>query len=899
MAVIGCSTEPGAPEVGHRIPASVQPGVTGKYEVVGGDWTVDWRAYTSRYARSFAIASRWDLEPTDATTLRVVQPRHGGSPIGDRADRFALTELVVLARTAPSQPPQDVTRRCRIRASSNEHLLHHATDGHLAAFEEEGRGWVSDTLDVEHWIELDLPRSLAVTSVILYWPLTHQPGPWLLDPPRDAGLRAERLRFEAVAPGGSTVLASAEVGPPELYDGVFLRQRHELQETPTPSLEHARTFALPPPGPNAPELLRRHRWRLQDHRSPLMGEAMARVITLLGDRVTELPPVVAGTWDALAAHPAAATLSRPSREAMATPHGSLIVAHNDSVLVLGADSLGVVFGLFRLEKLIGDGEAVRERAWTPRFTPRAVCSYFPLLGGPDGMGFPQDYLWQILRSGGDAIYLFQAGPYLNDPVSIVGNPFGGEPGPDEGKIESLNGLVDRCRRLGIGVYVCLTLPGVMPPAFFDAHPEVRGNEAMGPYALCVSDPTVQRLIREGVRSLATAVPGLAGIVTLRSEVNQTCGGRGRCSRCARADAPPDDPVDLVFMLAEEGVAQAGAATRIIAFDWRAGNLSAPEIGWLNPTVDLWLRPDSLATTAESTLLRTRPHVETAPLLAACRDADRRVWIELQVSHPFPLHNVPEVSVPFVFADKIARVRALADSIGVGKLAFAMGNGSGFAPWPMQQLVLEELLWDVVPEDGSPIERIARRWYGPSASKHAVAVWERLSRETPAGCRFDKYLSRFCSMAPPGTFDAQIDDDAFARLNHLVSVWERAHQDLVHLQENVVDADHRATSQIDIDHVEAALVVLRSVRSCADWSRRFGKRPPHELTGSPGDILAARRIIEGEAENAERHVALAMRDPSLRMHPFWRNWFRLGVITDRQRYLATVRRHFEGRSRVAE
>ena len=111
------------------------------------------------------------------------------------------------------------------------------------------------------------------------------------------------------------------------------------------------------------------------------------------------------------------------------------------------------------------------------------------------------------------------------------------------RVGNLRKLVDRCARHGVKVILYFNEPRAQPAAFFakEGRGEMRGTVSGHDghaYCMCTRHPEVLRWLRDSVRQVFAAVPGLGGVFTITmSEADTHCGSQFRdpddvpCPRC--------------------------------------------------------------------------------------------------------------------------------------------------------------------------------------------------------------------------------------------------------------------------------------------------------------------------------------------------------------------------------
>lgn len=179
---------------------------------------------------------------------------------------------------------------------------------------------------------------------------------------------------------------------------------------------------------------------------------------------------------------------------------------------------------------------VKTKAPESGFSPRFGYSYFALFGdpllNPEIDPLPDGYLAQISASGMDStwihIVLSQLAPFPWDMTMSTGY---------EERLKNLNKLIERTKKLGIGIYLYLNEPRYMPLSFFEKYPDLKGAVIGDQAALCTSHPDVQKYLVEAIATITRAAPNLAGFFSITASENHTnCWSHNKgntCPRCSK------------------------------------------------------------------------------------------------------------------------------------------------------------------------------------------------------------------------------------------------------------------------------------------------------------------------------------------------------------------------------
>lgn len=150
--------------------------------------------------------------------------------------------------------------------------------------------------------------------------------------------------------------------------------------------------------------------------------------------------------------------------------------------------------------------------------------------------------------------------------------------------KNLQTFLARAEELGIGVWLYMQPPLGFEPEdpFWDEHPEVRGitrerDELGSETAMCVSEPRVQKFLREGTERLSCVLPSLEGVILITaSEHMQHCftgfnremaeaGESMGCERCNQRE--PKDIISDIVGNVKLGFDHADNGGEIVAWNW--------------------------------------------------------------------------------------------------------------------------------------------------------------------------------------------------------------------------------------------------------------------------------------------------------------------------------------------
>lgn len=212
---------------------------------------------------------------------------------------------------------------------------------------------------------------------------------------------------------------------------------------------------------------------------------------------------------------------------------------SDDVLIPGGKNLRMIYPYFALY-----GDALIDESLDP---------------------LPERILQQYAQAGINGIWmqlvLYQLVEFPFDPSLSKGW---------EKRIQSLQRLVAKAKKYGIGIYPYFNEPRSMPDSFFKKYPHLRGEAEGDYYAMCTSTKEVQDYLYGAVRKLFEMVPDLAGFFTITMSENLTnCYSRAwdelACPRCRERN--PWEVVAEVNNLMAKGAHDANPNAKAVVWAW--------------------------------------------------------------------------------------------------------------------------------------------------------------------------------------------------------------------------------------------------------------------------------------------------------------------------------------------
>lgn len=364
---------------------------------------------------------------------------------------------------------------------------------------------------------------------------------------------------------------------------------------------------------------------------------------------------------------------------------------------------------------------------------RMIYPYFALCG--DALidesidPFPERILKEYADAGINGIWMHMV------LYQLVEFPF--EPSLSKGwekRIESLNKLVAKAKKYGIGIYPYLNEPRAMSDAFFRKYPELRGESEGDSYAMCTSTMEVQNYLYQSVRTLFEMVPDLAGFLTITMSENLTnCYSRlyaverqgsheTVCPRCK--DRKPWEVVAEVNNLMAKGAHDANPNAKAISWTW-----GWPD-EWAEKVVPLLTEGQILQCTSEEAMKFCIGGVEGQVLdytMSLCGPGEKakKMWKVarehgMQMSAKVQMNNTWEMSVvPYIpVFDKVAKHIEQLKEQGIQHLQVSWTLGG----CPSPNLRLASWLM----EDKGTLQDFLIDWLGENVAEGVFVAQQKLS-----------------------------------------------------------------------------------------------------------------------------------------------------------------------------
>jgi hypothetical protein len=360
------------------------------------------------------------------------------------------------------------------------------------------------------------------------------------------------------------------------------------------------------------------------------------------------------------------------------------------------------------------------------FDPRYLYSYFALYGDPlmetEIDPFPDVYLEKLGRAGINGVWMQCV---LNNMSPSLFFPEFGK--GSEKRLASLNKLVERARRSGLKMYLYLNEPRAMKPGFFDRHPEIKGAESRGLYAMCTTPRVTRDWISDSLAHIFTSVPELGGVFSITMSENLTnCFSKFHSETCPRCSKRSSwDVVGEVLEAVRAGVRRGSQSADVIEWDWGWPDEMCRTLIPRLPrdtrllSVSEWSIPIERggvkATVDEYSISVVGPGPRATANWQLAKAAGVPYMAKTQFNNTWEISAVPYVPV----ANLVARHCANLVKSGIGGIMPSWTLG-GY-PSPNLQVAKEFYFEPVVSLDEA-LSRTATRCYGRAARDLALHAW---------------------------------------------------------------------------------------------------------------------------------------------------------------------------------
>lgn len=216
----------------------------------------------------------------------------------------------------------------------------------------------------------------------------------------------------------------------------------------------------------------------------------------------------------------------------------------EGITVTAEDTEGVRRALIYIEDLLRSSEhayltpGVVKRV--PKIKSRITRCYFSPINRPPKFGdelsddidyYPEEYLNRLMHDGTNGVWIYTRFSDLLPSDILTENGKG-----YEARLKKLNGVVEKCRRYGIGVYVFAIEPYHLSEEQVAKYPDLAGADVFweGKRTICISSSRAREYCFEQGSRLATLVPNLRGFISITAGERPTsCASMDDYSTCPR------------------------------------------------------------------------------------------------------------------------------------------------------------------------------------------------------------------------------------------------------------------------------------------------------------------------------------------------------------------------------
>ena len=533
---------------------------------------------------------------------------------------------------------------------------------------------------------------------------------------------------------------------------------------------------------------------------------------------------------------------------------------------------------------------------------------------------PVAYLRLLKEFGADALW-FPLVVY--DLVRLPGYPEFGLEGREV--LPRLRALMRRAKRAGLKTYFYITPPRSRPASFFRRHGELKGVRVRqyapaGHYHVCLASAEGEKLVRDGMRELCRALPGVDGFVVITaSEYPSHCHSHGygaECERCGHRR--PADAVAEIFRLMQEGIQQSGESAELVAWNWAWQ--WALNRGVADPNThifDMKIAPDARDYVIEKlpsdvlvllmyeygtrvrrggaqnivweyTMSQTRQGPFAAAQKRAAEKTNRRALARIHISSTPEFMCVPYLPVMQLVAEKIRDLRTHKYVGYMGAWAF------GGYPSP-NMLIARELSRAGRRSISSVLRQVAALYYGKRNVDLVVQAWANFSkafRNYPFSIPLQ--YSSWIHVAPaiawhlkpsqsrsvmytdnPEEYCAPYGPEAvYSSLQRVASGWKKGLECLAEAAQNT-DGQQRPVAEQDYGVAESVFLCSRSlmnhIRFCGLRERSQHSRHARE---------ELRKLIQSELALAKRYYYLLHLDSRLGFEAGMQYWVRPNDVAEK-------------------
>jgi len=375
---------------------------------------------------------------------------------------------------------------------------------------------------------------------------------------------------------------------------------------------------------------------------------------------------------------------------------------------------------------------------------RYIYSYFAVYGDPLSDPtldpFPDGLLQRLSNQGVNGVWLHVV---LRDLAP------GGKAFPEFGvgcekRLATLRALVARAKKYGVGIYLYMNEPRMMPLDFFkvEGRTDMAGVQEGNFRAMCTSHPAVRQWMGDALTYVFQQVPDLGGVFTITASENLTnCASHGQWKSCPRCKNRTDAEILAdVNTIIEQGVHRGNPKAKVLVWDWGwRGNADAsdiiaklPKSVWFMSVSewDLPLDRGGIKTAvAEYSLSAVGPGPRALRHWKAAKQAGLKTAAKMQLNNTWEFSSVPYLPVMNLVAEHCHNLA----SAGVDGMMLSWSLGG----YPSPNLeIAARFLAKPVPSIDQVLDSVATERFGAEGGPVARKAWEAFStafRQFPYSC----------------------------------------------------------------------------------------------------------------------------------------------------------------------
>ncbi len=424
------------------------------------------------------------------------------------------------------------------------------------------------------------------------------------------------------------------------------------------------------------------------------------------------------------------------------------------ITVTAADTEGVRRALIYLEDELRIAENAFLKPCTvmrkPHIHSRITrCFFSPINRAPkfgdelsdDIDYYPEEYLNRLMHEGSNAVWIYTRFSDLL-PSSIITEYGKGY----EKRIAKLNGVIEKCRKYGIGVYVFAIEPKSIDDALAEKYSDMVGAKAGDgkSYAFCCSSERGKAYCYEAGKKLTQLCPKLRGLISITyGERATSCSsniigasmlytdGKSRTSNCPRCGKKKNGEVlALALEALKSGTREVNPDFEVISWTyghriWEMNDILdyvdyAPNDVMLMQNFEDLLYQEQLGKTrlAEDYWLScVGPSSMFTQTAQRAKENGKHMFAKMQVCCSHEIASVPFVPVPGILYKKYAA----ANDYGVEGVMQCWYFGN--YPSIMSKAAGELSFTDEFKNEDAFLKRIAGIYFGNSKAEDVVKAWK--------------------------------------------------------------------------------------------------------------------------------------------------------------------------------